>query len=203
MRWHGQSYCSTKLIRTFFRPSLRLLWGNVQESVLREAKARLPENLKLRLDKRPLCLVQKRTLFSVERSQGHRGHPIRLPRSSERQHLDARTRFGNSWRLISFCRVIVPGRSSHPDRRRHPAPRMTPYHTPPPTGGDTRPETGPILATGARSIPRQRPRRPRRRRCKTCCAYPFSFSLANSSRHEPVCLVDLSPIDISPERPRW
>jgi hypothetical protein len=45
---------------------------------LSEAKARLLEDLKLLLDERLLCRVQKRALFSLSLSKGHREHRILL-----------------------------------------------------------------------------------------------------------------------------
>jgi hypothetical protein len=50
----------------------------VEESVLSEAKARLLEDLKLLVDERSLCLVQKRALFALELSKGQREHSILL-----------------------------------------------------------------------------------------------------------------------------
>ena len=78
MRWCEQSYFSTKLISTLFRPALRLFLRNVQESVLSEAKARPPEDLRLLLDERSLCLAQRHALFSPALSKGHREHPVLL-----------------------------------------------------------------------------------------------------------------------------
>ena len=78
MRWRDQSYFSPKLISTLVRPTLRFFLRNVEESVLSEAKARLLEDLKLLVDERSLCLVQKRALFALELSKGQREHSILL-----------------------------------------------------------------------------------------------------------------------------
>jgi hypothetical protein len=45
---------------------------------LSEAKARPLEDLKLLVDERSLCLVQKRALFALALSKGHREHSILL-----------------------------------------------------------------------------------------------------------------------------
>jgi hypothetical protein len=45
---------------------------------LSEAKARLLEDLKLLVDERALCLVQKRALFALSLSKGPREHSILL-----------------------------------------------------------------------------------------------------------------------------
>src|SRR2546425_4358841 len=78
MRGCEQSYFSTKLISTLFRPALRFFLRNVQESVLSEAKARPLEDLRLLLDERWLCLAQKHASFSPSPCKGHREHPVLL-----------------------------------------------------------------------------------------------------------------------------
>jgi hypothetical protein len=81
----------------------------VEESVLSEAKARLLEDLKLLLDERSLCLVQKRALFSPSLSKGYREHPILL---ADHPGQNTKTRARDLERcvaLVSFCRVVVHG----------------------------------------------------------------------------------------------
>src|SRR5712691_112901 len=59
MRRCGQRYFPPKLTRTLIRPAFQVLLLNVQESVLREAETRLPQDLQLLLDERSLCFIQR------------------------------------------------------------------------------------------------------------------------------------------------
>jgi len=67
---------------------------------LSEAKARLLEDLKLLVDERSLCLVQKRALFALSLSKGPREHSILLT-----DHLgqNTKTRARRFWERRIAC----------------------------------------------------------------------------------------------------
>src|SRR6266511_4021518 len=73
MRRCGQYYFPPQLTRTLVRPAFQVLLLNVQESVLREAETRLPQDLQLLLDERSLCFIQ-RALCSFRRFRTDHPH---------------------------------------------------------------------------------------------------------------------------------